>query len=487
MDKFVIEGGRKLQGSVRVSGSKNAVLPVLAATLLTDEPVVIPNAPDVSDVRQMLRVLEGLGSKWERSKEGVLTVRSAPVPHNEAGWDCVRKMRGSVAVLGPVLARTQHARVSLPGGCVIGVRPVDLHVKGMKALGAKVDLDGGDIVASATGGLRGDEMYLGGAQGPTVLGTANVMMAATLAKGRTVIHGAACEPEVVDLGECLNKMGARITGLGSPRIEIEGVDKLHGCTHAVIPDRIEAGTLVIAGAMTGSKIRVEGCRPDHLMILLERMREAELPHHFGADWIETMAFDQRKKRAKPTDVTTLPHPAFPTDLQAQWMALMTTADGMSLVTETIFTDRYMHVAELMRMGANIRRQGASAIVMGPANLKGTQVMASDLRASAALVLAGLVAEGTTEVHRVYHIDRGYARIEQRLAELGASIARVDDDPDAIATDTAPAKETITPTKPAVLPKPAATQTVPGKPAAPVAKSAPARAAAKKPKAKAARR
>lgn len=452
MDKFVIEGGRRLEGSVRVSGSKNAVLPVLAATLLTDEPVVIPNAPDVSDVRQMLKVLEGLGSKWERSSEGVLTVRSAPVPHNEAGWDCVRKMRGSVAVLGPVLARTQHARVSLPGGCVIGVRPVDLHIKGMRALGATVELDSGDIIATATGGLRGEEMYLGGAQGPTVLGTANVMMAATLARGRTVIHGAACEPEVVDLGECLNKMGARISGLGSPRIEIEGVDRLHGCTHSVIPDRIEAGTLVIAGSITGSRVRVEGCRPDHLMILLERLREAGLPHQYGNDWIETMAFDIRRKRPKPTDVTTLPHPAFPTDLQAQWMALMTMADGMSLVTETIFTDRYMHVSELMRMGANIRRQGASSIVMGPGYLKGTQVMASDLRASAALVLAGLVAEGTTEVHRVYHIDRGYARIEARLAELGASIARVDDHPDAIATDTAPAADVIVPVRAAKVAK-----------------------------------
>ena len=480
MDKFVIEGGRRLEGSVRVSGSKNAVLPVLAATLLTDEPVVIPNAPDVSDVRQMLKVLEGLGSKWERSSEGVLTVRSAPVPHNEAGWDCVRKMRGSVAVLGPVLARTQHARVSLPGGCVIGVRPVDLHIKGMRALGATVELDSGDIIATATGGLRGEEMYLGGAQGPTVLGTANVMMAATLARGRTVIHGAACEPEVVDLGECLNKMGARISGLGSPRIEIEGVDRLHGCTHSVIPDRIEAGTLVIAGSITGSRVRVDGCRPDHLMILLERLREAGLPHTYGTDWIETGAFDIRRKRPKPTDVTTLPHPAFPTDLQAQWMALMTMADGMSLVTETIFTDRYMHVSELMRMGANIRRQGASSIVMGPGYLKGTQVMASDLRASAALVLAGLVAEGTTEVHRVYHIDRGYARIEARLAELGACIARVDDHPDAIATDTAPVADVIVPVRAAKVAK--AVRVAPAKSSAakPATKSAakPAKAIAK---------
>ncbi len=426
MDKFVIQGGRPLRGSVRVEGSKNAVLPVLAASLLTDEPLVIPNAPNVSDVRSMLKVLESLGSKVRRSSTGGIEVCSASVPGTEATWEHVRKMRGSVSVLGPLLARTHRACVSLPGGCVIGVRPIDLHLKGMRSLGAKVELAGGDVRAEAMRGLIGGEMYLGGAQGPTVLGTANVMMAATLAKGRTVIHGAACEPEVVDLGDCLLKMGAKIRGLGSPRIEIEGVARLHGAEHAVIPDRIEAGTYVIAGAITGGAVRVENCRPDHLMILLERLEEAGLPFEHGDDWIATIPYDTRARRAKPTDVTTLPYPAFPTDLQAQWMALMTTANGMSLISETIFPDRYMHVAELMRMGASIRRQGGAAIVMGPADLTGAQVMASDLRASAALVLAGLIARGTTEVHRVYHIDRGYVHIEERLAALGASIVRVDD-------------------------------------------------------------
>lgn len=449
MDKFVIQGGLPLRGTVRVAGSKNAVLPVLAASLLTDEPLVIPNAPRVSDVRSMLKVLESLGSTVAQRPDGAIEVCSAAVPGTEASWDHVRKMRGSVAVLGPLLARTHRACVSLPGGCVIGVRPIDLHLKGMRALGARVELGGGDVRAEAMRGLVGGEMYLGGAQGPTVLGTANVMMAASLAKGRTVIHGAACEPEVVDLGDCLLKMGAKIRGLGSPRIEIEGVTRLGGAEHAVIPDRIEAGTFVIAGAITGGAVRVENCRPDHLMILLERLGDAGLPYEYGEDWIATVPYDTRAHRPRPTDVTTLPYPAFPTDLQAQWMTLMTTAEGMSLVSETIFADRYMHVAELMRMGANIRRQGASTIVMGPAQLTGAQVMASDLRASAALVLAGLVARGVTEVHRVYHIDRGYERIEERLASLGASIVRVDErasidtsepDEDASATATLPVKE-----------------------------------------------
>jgi UDP-N-acetylglucosamine 1-carboxyvinyltransferase len=269
-------------------------------------------------------------------------------------------------------------------------------------------------------------MYLGGASGSTVLGTANVLMAACLARGRTVIHGAACEPEVVDLGRCLGSMGAEIEGLGSPRIEVRGVERLGGTTHAVIPDRIEAGTFVLAGAMTGGEVRVQGCRPEHLMILLERLGEAGLRYQVGPDWIQTVPGELRQRPPRPTDVTTLTYPGFPTDLQAQWMATMTLASGTSLITETIYPDRYMHVAELMRMGARIRRQGSSAIVMGPADLSGAQVMASDLRASAALVLAGLVARGTTEVHRVYHIDRGYERIEERLRGLGAAIERTDD-------------------------------------------------------------
>jgi UDP-N-acetylglucosamine 1-carboxyvinyltransferase len=429
MDKFVIQGGRALRGAVRCAGSKNSVLPILAASLLTDEPLEVHNAPRVSDVASMLDVLSDLGSRALRRPDGSVEVCSAAVPRCHADWNHVRKMRGSIAVLGPLLARAGRAEVSQPGGCVIGVRPIDLHLKGLSALGARMHVEHGYVVATAPpGGLCGAEMYLGGAAGSTVLGTGNVMMAACLARGTTVIHGAACEPEVIDLGQCLIAMGAKIRGLGSPRIEIEGVERLGGARWSVIPDRIEAGTLVLAGAMTGGAVRVEGCRPDHLMILLERLGEAGLAYRTGTDWIETLPYDtrDRSRAPKPTDVTTLTYPGFPTDLQAQWMALMALADGMSLVTETIYPDRYMHVAELMRMGAQIRRQGTTAIVVGPGQLSGAQVMASDLRASAALLLAGLVARGTTEIHRVYHIDRGYERIEQRLQELGADIARVED-------------------------------------------------------------
>lgn len=428
MDKFVIEGGRPLGGAVRCAGSKNAVLPVLAAALLTDEPLIIPNAPQVADVDTMLAVLRDLGC--EARREGTHIEVCAPTrPGDRASWDNVRRMRGSVSVLGPLLARTGRAVVSEPGGCVIGVRPIDLHKKGLRALGAEIVTEHGDAVATAPpGGLRGAEMYLGSASGPTVLGTCNVMMAACLAKGTTVIHGAACEPEVVDVADCLIKMGARITGVGSPRLQIEGVERLGGTTHEVIPDRIEAGTFLIAGSMSGGEVRVEGCRPDHLTVLLERLGEARLPYQYGPDWVQSVPYDTRdpERAPRPTDVTTLPFPGFPTDLQAQWMALMTLADGMSLITEQIYPDRYMHVAELMRMGAQIRRQGTTSIVVGPTELSGARVMASDLRASAALVLAALVARGRTEVHRVYHIDRGYERIEERLRELGASIERVDD-------------------------------------------------------------
>ena len=426
MDKFVIEGGRPLRGRIRCGGSKNAVLPILAASLLSEEPLVIENAPRVADVDSMLEVLRSLGSSAERRADGALVVRSAPLPKDKASWNHVRRMRGSVAVLGPLLARTGRAVVSQPGGCVIGVRPIDLHLKGLRALGARIETEHGYVVARGPAGrLKGAEMYLGGASGSTVLGTGNVMMAAALARGRSVIHGAACEPEVVDLGRCLIAMGARIEGLGSPRIEVEGVEALHGATHAVIPDRIEAGTFLIAGALTGGSVRVEGCRPDHLAILLERLSEAGMPHDRGSDWVASLPYDirDRERAPRPTDVTTLPFPGFPTDLQAQWMALMTQAGGMSLITEQIYPDRYMHVAELMRMGAQVRRQATSAIVMGPSALSGAQVMASDLRASAALVLAGLVARGVTEVHRVYHIDRGYERIEERLRALGAVIER----------------------------------------------------------------
>ena len=428
MDKFVIEGGHPLEGSVRVGGSKNAVLPVMAAGLLTTEPLRITNAPRLADVDTMMSVLRDLDCSAERCADGTVEVYAREKPQSRAAWENVRRMRGSVAVLGPLLARCGRAEVSLPGGCVFGVRPIDVHLKGMEALGARVRVEHGYVIAEAPRGLRGAEMFLGSAFGSSVLGTANVMMAAVLAKGRTVIQGAACEPEVVDLGECLSAMGARISGLGSPRVEIEGVDGLHAAEWAVIPDRIEAGTFVVAGAMLGGRVRVEGCRPDHLAVLLDRLWEARVPFDTGEDWIETEPYHPRDpaRRPRATDVTTLPYPGFPTDLQAQWMALMTLADGISVITECIYPDRYMHIAELARLGAQVRRQGTAAIVQGTPRLSGAPVMASDLRASAALVLAGLVAEGKTEVHRVYHIDRGYERIEERLCALGAVIRRVDD-------------------------------------------------------------
>jgi UDP-N-acetylglucosamine 1-carboxyvinyltransferase len=429
LDKLVIEGGHPLEGSVQVCGAKNAVLPVLCASLLTSERVRITNAPNLSDVTTMLKVLADLDCATERNADGSVEIRAPAKPECRAGWENVRKMRGSVTVMGPLLARTGRAEVSLPGGCVFGVRPIDLHLKGLQALGARIKVEHGFVIAEAPrGGLRGGEVYLQGPMGSTVLGTANVMMAATLAKGRSIIHGAACEPEIEDLGNVLLKMGAKITGLGSPRIVIEGVSELGGAEHAVIPDRIEAATYVIAGAMCGGRVRVENCIPEHLAAVLDRLWEARVPFEAGDTWIETQPYHPRDpaRRPRATDVTTHPHPGFPTDAQAQWMALMTLADGISVVNEMIYPDRYMHIAELARLGANVRRQGTMAIVQGTERLSGAPVMASDLRASAALVLAGLVAEGTTEVHRVYHIDRGYERIEERLQNLGAVITRVDE-------------------------------------------------------------
>ena len=428
MDKLVVEGGHPLKGTVPCAGSKNAVLPILAAAILTEEKLVVPNAPRLADVRTMLAVLRDLGAEVSQNESGESSVQFAGDPTHTSGWENVRKMRGSVCVLGPLLARTGRAEVSLPGGCVFGVRPIDLHLKGLEALGAKVSVEHGFVVAKApSGGLVGGPMFLGCASGSSVLGTANVMMAATLAQGQTVIQGAACEPEVVDLGNCLNAMGAKIGGLGSPCLEIEGVERLHGATHRVIPDRIEAGTYLVAGAMVGGSVRVEGCRPDHLSALLDRFWEAGIPFEAGEGFIQTLPFDTTEQRVKPTDVTTHPYPGFPTDLQAQWMAMMTAADGISVISERIYPDRYMHLAELLRLGAQIRREGTAAIVSGGKPLSGAPVTASDLRASAALVLAGLVAEGETHIHRVYHIDRGYERIEERLSSLGAVIRREPDD------------------------------------------------------------
>jgi len=427
LEKLIVEGGRPLEGTVQTAGSKNAVLPIMAASILSREPLRLTGVPQLTDVHTMLGVLQGLGAQGQFDSERSLSVSCAGDITGRADWEAVRKMRGSVCVLGPLLARLGRAEVSLPGGCVFGVRPIDIHIKGLRALGARVEIERGFIVAEAPeGGLRGADLYLGSAFGSSVLGTANVLMAATLARGTTTIQGAACEPEIVDLADCLNRMGARIRGQGSPFLTIEGVDELGAADHPVIPDRIEAGTYVIAGCLTGGRVRVEGCRPDHLSVMLDRLNEAELSLQVGDDWIETQPRDPQAQRPHPTDVTTHPYPGFPTDLQAQWMTLMTSADGLSIITECIYPDRFMHMPELERLGASVRRQGTAAIVRGTERLSGAPVTASDLRASAALVLAGLVAEGTTEVHRVYHIDRGYEHIEKRLQGLGAEIRREQD-------------------------------------------------------------
>jgi UDP-N-acetylglucosamine 1-carboxyvinyltransferase len=428
---LVVEGGHTLEGTVACSGSKNAFLPIAAAALLTTEPLKVTRVPDLADANLILNILEGLGCEVHRDFENSsITIQAPEEPLGEAGWEDVRKMRGSVYVLGPLLARTGAAKVSLPGGCVIGQRPIDLHLRGLEELGAKVEIDHGHVVASVPGGrLTGAHIYLGGSSGSSVGATANIMMAACLADGETIIEGAACEPEVVDLGRCLIGMGATIEGLGSPRLSIQGVEQLGGCEHEVIPDRIEAGTYVIAGAMTGGRVKVEGCDPGHLSVLLARLHQAGVPFEIGDGFIETQSFNPRdpQEGLRATDVTTLPYPGFPTDLQAQWMALMTLAPGISVITEKIYPDRYMHMPELLRLGADLRRQNAgTAIVVGGKRLSGAPVTASDLRASAALVLAGLVAEGVTEVHRVYHIDRGYERIEDRLRALGAVIRRESD-------------------------------------------------------------
>ena len=425
MDVFEIDGGLRLEGSVTCAGAKNSVLPILAASLLTDEPLALSNVPALADVGTMCRILEHLGSTIERDEAaGTLTVRSSAEVEPVAPWELVRRMRASFEVLGPLVGRCGRARVSFPGGCVFGVRPVDVHLKGLEALGARTTQEAGYVeVEAPPGGLRGAEVFLGTPFGSSVGATRNVLMAAVLAKGRSVLHSAACEPEVVDLANCLVAMGAKIEGIGSPTMVVDGVDALHGASHAVIPDRIEAGTYLTAGAITGGRVRVDGCRPGELSALLDAFWKAGLPVERGPDWVETQPRDQ-SVRLRPTDVTTQPHPGFPTDLQAQWMSLMSLADGVSLITERIYYDRYMHLAELLRLGARIRRQGSMAIVEGVPRLSGASLMASDLRASAALVLAGLVAEGTTRIFRVYHIDRGYERIEERLLALGASIRRV---------------------------------------------------------------
>ncbi len=417
MDKLVIEGGRPLRGEVEVSGAKNSALPIMAAAMLADGPCIINNIPPLRDVYTMLRLLRSLGLKAEWENNTVCIVPQRKQKKYIAPYNLVKTMRASICVLGPLLAKMQKAEVSMPGGCIIGHRPIDLHLKGLAALGADIKIEHGYVLAKAKQ-LKGARVYLGGAFGSSVLGTANIMMAAVFARGKTLIENAACEPEVIDLAEFLVRMGAKIRGLNTHLIEIEGVDSLRGIEYTIIPDRIEAGTYLIAGAITSGDVTVANARPDHIGALLDKLGEA------GLNISCRRGIRIRKVRnLRPVEVTTLPYPGFPTDIQAQMMALMTVTEGISVITEKIYPDRFMHVAELNRMGAQIMLEGNSAIVKGVKTLSGAPVMASDLRASAALVLAALVARGKTEIFRIYHLDRGYEAIEQKLSRLGAMVWR----------------------------------------------------------------
>lgn len=417
MDKIIVHGGHTLAGTVKISGSKNSALPILAATLLTKEPCVIHRVPDLSDVHYMLQILNHLGAEVERAS-GVVTVKAEKV-ETIAPYDVVRKMRASVCVIGPLLGREKEATVSLPGGCVIGDRPIDLHLRGFEALGAAVRVHGGNVKVFAPE-LVGAKISLKGKFGSTVLGTDNVLMASVLAEGTTVIEDAACEPEVVDLASFLNKMGARIEGAGTPRIVVEGVKELHGAEHEVIPDRIEAGTFLVAGAIAGKEVTLKRANYEHLASVGSALEACgfNLSRSNGSITIRPNG------SIRSVDLRTEPYPGFPTDMQAQMCALLATARGDSQVTENIFPQRFMHVSELKRMGAAIELDGATANIRGVNGLSGAPVMASDLRASAALVLAGLQAEGQTEINRVYHIDRGYELIDEKLGSLGAHIERV---------------------------------------------------------------
>src|SRR5436190_7551028 len=417
MDKILIHGGHPLSGSIKVSGSKNSSLPILAATLLTREPCVIHGVPDLSDTHYMLQILIHLGAQVERASGTV--GGSADNVESVAPYRAGRKMRASICVLGPLLGRCKEATVSLPGGCVIGDRPIDLHLKGFEALGAAVRVEAGNVKVFAPK-LTGAIVNVQGKFGPTVLGTDNVMMAAVLADGVTVVEGAAQEPEVVDLANFLNKMGAKIEGAGTRRIIIEGVPALHGAEHDVIPDRIEAGTFLVAGAICGRGVTVNRVEPEHVRSVTDALAACGFPIHIADHAISISP----NGAASPLELETAPYPGFPTDMQAQMCALLSTSKGTSFVTENVFPQRYMHVAELKRMGAQMQMQDATAVIDGVDRLLGAPVMASDLRASAALVLAGLKADGVTEVSRVYHIDRGYERLDEKLSELGAHIERV---------------------------------------------------------------
>ncbi len=470
MDAFVIYGGRRLNGRVRINGSKNASLPLLAASLLTDEPVILRDVPDLADIRNMIRLLRSLGCEINRDETAPgkpLTIQVTDTSNSFAHYDIVRTMRASICVLGPLLGQRGFGEVSMPGGCAIGDRPVDLHLRGFEALSAGIHLESGNIIAKAPapGRLIGGSMFLGGPFGSTVLGTANVLCAAVRAKGTTVIESAACEPEIVDLANMLTKMGAKIVGAGSPRLVIEGVDRLGGVDHTVMADRIEAGTYILASAITNGNIVLENCPMDSLAAPLFRLAQIGVDvesvgcngndhplddatirlstdngnprlnksngnGNGSGNLIDPMRQTVRvtsNRRLDPIQMVTQPYPGFPTDLQAQLMALLCLADGNSVVTEKIFPDRFMHVPELLRMGAKLYRNGASVLISGVRELIGAPVMASDLRASAGLILAALAARGMTTVHRIYHLDRGYERMELTLRQLGADIERVDEE------------------------------------------------------------
>ena len=414
MDKIVISGGRPLHGDVQISGAKNAALPVLTAALLTKKTCTFSNIPDLVDIKTTCKLLRNMGVEIEGA--GTVKIRAEKITNSVAPYDLVKTMRASILVLGPLVARTGRARVSLPGGCAIGARPVNLHIKALQDMGATVDLQGGYIEARADR-LKGADIYF---DLPTVTGTENIMMAATLAEGTTVLNNAAREPEIVNLAEVLKGMGAKINGAGTDVITITGVSKLSGTEAAIIPDRIEAGTFMIAAGITGGEINVRGCIPQHLEALINKLRDTGMKIHPIEGGLRVAA----GSKIASVDVKTIPHPGFPTDLQAQIMAYMCVGSGLSVITETVFENRFMHVSELIRMGADITIQGGSAVVRGVPALNGAQTMATDLRASASLILAALVARGTTEISRVYHIDRGYENIEKKFSALGADIKRV---------------------------------------------------------------
>lgn len=418
MARIIVQGGTPLQGEVTISGAKNAVLPILCATLLADAPVHVSNVPHLHDVVTTTRLLAELGAGIVVDGDYGVTVDPTTATRHVAPYELVRTMRASVLVLGPLLARHGQAEVSLPGGCAIGSRPVDLHIRGLEALGARISVEGGYIKATAPR-LRGARHTF-----PIVSvgATENVLMAATMAEGTTILENAAREPEIVDLARCLRALGARIHGEGTSRIEVEGVERLHGGEHPVVPDRIETGTFLVAAAMTGGRITACRARPDTLDAVLAALVEAGAAVHCEEDRITV---DMHGRRPRAVDITTAPHPGFPTDMQAQFMALNCIAEGTGIINETIFENRFMHVNELLRLGADIRVDGPTAVVRGVERLSGAPVMATDLRASASLILAGLVAEGETSIDRIYHLDRGYENIEEKLSGLGARIRRVD--------------------------------------------------------------